>query len=196
MNLHELEYSASVCTQCSLCKGRVKPVFAKGNQKADIMLCGMVPAGEENKIGIPFVGRSGKLLDTILMDVGLTLDDVYITNIVKCYLAAGESLQQDWIDNCLPYLITQIDLIKPKVIITLGKDSSVNLLGFNDKSLGSIRGKVFDCVAEIKVVPTYHPSFLLRKGGTTSNYYQTVLEDFQTSKEIINGSYTEDDIPY
>lgn len=180
MDLHELQCAASVCKQCDLYKGRIKAVFAKGNEKAKIMICGMVPAGDENKAGIPFVGRSGKLLDTILTDVGLTLDDVYITNLVKCYLAAGLPLEQDWIDGCIPYLMIQIDIIRPNVIITLGKDSSINLLGMSSStSLGSIQGKLFNYVNEIKIIPTYHPSFLLRKGGTKSKYYQTVLDSFQ-----------------
>lgn len=184
MDLYELQTIASTCTLCGLCKGRIKPVFAKGNPKAEIMICGMVPAGEENKAGVPFVGRAGKLLDDILIDVGLTLKDVYITNLVKCYLAAGLSLQQNWIDNCLPYLVIQIGIIRPRVIITLGKDASVNLLGFDNKiSLGSIQGEFFDCANEIKVIPTYHPSYLLRKGGKNSTFYQTVIKDFQLAME-------------
>ena len=180
MDLYELQHTASSCKQCDLYKGRIKPVFAKGNKDAKIMICGMVPAGDENKAGIPFVGRAGKLLDTILSESGLTLDDVYITNLVKCYLAAGKPLKQDWIDGCISYLITQIGIILPSVIITLGKDSSIHLLGMgNTTSLGSIQGKLFDYADKIKIIPTYHPSFLLRKGGTKSEYYQTVLDDFQ-----------------
>lgn len=180
MDLYELQHIASSCKQCDLYKGRIEPVFAKGNKEAKIMICGMVPAGEENKVGIPFVGKSGKLLDTILIESGLTLDSVYITNIVKCYLAAGLPLKQDWVDGCIAYLITQIGIIRPSVIITLGKDSSIHLLGMeNSTSLGSIRGTLFDYTDEIKIIPTYHPSFLLRKGGTKSKYYQTVLDDFQ-----------------
>ncbi len=180
MYLYELQHIASNCKQCDLYKGRIKPVFAKGNNDAKIMICGMVPADDENKAGIPFVGRAGKLLDTILRDTGLTLNDVYITNLVKCYLAAGEPLQQDWIDNCMPYLINQIGIIRPRVIITLGKDSSTNLLGMeNSTSLGSIQGKLFNYSDDIFIIPTYHPSYLLRKGGTKSGDYQKVLDVFQ-----------------
>jgi len=191
MDLYELQHIASSCKQCDLYKGRIKPVFAKGNKDAKIMICGMVPANDENRSGIPFVGRAGKLLDTILIDAGLTLDDVYITNLVKCYLAAGELLQQDWIDNCIPYLINQIGIIRPRVIITLGKDSSINLLGMgNSTSLGSIRGKLFNYADDIFIIPTYHPSFLLRKGGTKSKHYQDVLNDFQLAiDQKIVGDY-------
>lgn len=193
MNLQELQHSASNCKQCDLYKGRIKPVFAKGNKEAKIMICGMVPAKEENIAGVPFVGRAGKLLDDILIDVEWTLDDVYITNLVKCYLAAGELLQKDWIDNCLPYLVAQIGIIKPKVIITLGKDSSIKLLGFNNRSMGSMRGKIFDCAGGIKVIPTYHPSYLLRQGGKKSNNYQYVLDDFRTA---VAYTIDESDIPF
>ena len=180
MNLDLLSQTAANCTQCELYKGRLNPVFAKGNPNAKVMICGMVPAKEENKAGLPFVGRAGKLLDTILHDVGWSLDDVYITNLVKCYLAAGLPLKQHWIDSCLSYLIIQIELIKPRVIITLGKDASVSLLGLDSKiAMGKIRKQeVFDYDKDIKLVPTYHPSYLLRGGGIEHRNYMDVIEDF------------------
>ena len=182
MDLKLLEEMASTCSLCELHKGRVNPVFSKGNPNSNIMICGMVPADEENKIGLPFVGRAGKLLDTIISTAGLSLNDVYITNLVKCYLSAGLLLQQDWIDACLPYIITQISIIRPKVIITLGKDSSYSLLGLSNKvSIGSIRGKVFDYSEHIKIIPTYHPSYLLRGGGEKHRDYKKTTEDFLLS---------------
>lgn len=113
MDLQTLQDTAALCKGCELYEGRLRPVFAKGNPVAEIMICGMVPADEENKIGLPFVGRAGKLLDRILMDAALTMDDVYITNLVKCYLSAGLPLKPDWIAACLSYLIVQIDIISP-----------------------------------------------------------------------------------
>ena len=185
MDLEILENVASLCQDCDLNKGRNKPVFAKGNTKAGIMICGMVPADEENKVGIPFVGRAGQLLDKILLASGLTLDDVYITNLVKCYLPAGQPLQQEWIDACFSYIMLQIDLIKPKVMLTLGKDSSISLLGLESKTpLSKVRGAVFDYSRNIKLIPTYHPSFLLRGGGEKHKNYVDVLKDFSTAKEI------------
>lgn len=185
MNLHELEVLASCCYGCSLHEGRSNPVFAKGNPLSKVMICGMVPADEENKIGVPFVGRAGKLLDRILLDVGVTLGDVYITNLVKCYLAAGLPLKQEWIDACLSYLIVQISLIQPKVILTLGKDASVTLLGLDNKvTLGKIRGQVFEYGNDIKVIPTYHPSFLLRGGGENHKNYKDVIRDFTLAISI------------
>ncbi len=186
MELQALQDAAALCKGCELHKGRINPVFAKGNSVAEIMICGMVPADEENKVGLPFVGRAGKLLDKILMDTMLTMDDVYITNLVKCYLAAGLPLKFDWIDSCLPYLIVQIDIISPKVILTLGKDASITLLGLDSKiSLGSIVGKVFE-YGDAKVIPTYHPSYLLRGGGDKHKSYPNVIRDFNLAKELLD----------
>lgn len=185
MNLELLQQRAAGCTACELHKGRNKPVFAKGNPSANVMICGMVPADEENKVGLPFVGRAGQLLDKILVDVGWTLEDVYITNLVKCYLAAGLPLNPSWVESCLPYLIVQIDLIRPKAILCVGKDASVALLGADPKTaLGKLRGKVFDGAFGTRIVPTYHPSYLLRGGGIGHKSYPTVLEDFELAKEI------------
>jgi uracil-DNA glycosylase family 4 len=186
MDILTLEAAAARCKLCTLHKGRNKPVFAKGNPQASVMICGMVPANEENKVGLPFVGRAGQLLDKILADVNWSLDDVYITNLVKCYLAAGQPLQQTWIDACLPYLLVQIHLIKPKIIITLGKDSSVTVLGMSDKTtMGSIRGKVFEYI-ETTIIPTYHPSYLLRGGGERHKSYSKVIEDFTLAKNLLD----------
>jgi len=187
MDLSTLQQAAANCTLCELCKGRNKPVFAKGNSSSKVIICGMVPADEENKLGLPFVGRSGRLLDEILSELGWTLNDVYITNLVKCYLAAGLLLQKNWIDACLPYLIVQIGLIKPKVIITLGKDASATLLAIDPKTTMSkiMQEKVYDYSSEIKVIPTYHPSYLLRGGGVGNVRYREVVKDFLLAKELL-----------
>ena len=184
MELNDVKEVAANCNLCELYKGRNKPVFSKGNEKSNIMVCGMVPAGEENSVGIPFVGRSGKLLDDILADAELSLNNVYITNLVKCFLAPGISLKKDWVDNCLPYIICQIHIIKPKVIITLGKDATIGLLGLkNSMSLKSIiNDSPYIIYNDIKVMPTYHPSYLLRAGGKNHIKYKDVVECFITSK--------------
>jgi DNA polymerase len=185
MNLKDLQKYAAACEACILHEGRNKPVFAKGNPEADIMIVGMVPADEENKLGIPFVGRAGQLLDQILLDSGLSLKSVYITNLVKCYLKAGLPLEQEWIDACLPYLITQVGLIRPKVILSLGKDATFTLLGLDNKlTLGKVRGELFNFNDIIRVVPTYHPSYLLRGGGPQHKSYSTVVGDFLKAREI------------
>lgn len=187
MNLHQLEKAAAVCTECDLHKGRIKPVFAKGNPNSKLMICGMVPAWDETRSGIPFVGKAGKLLDIILKQVGFTLNNAYITNICKCFLAPGRSLKQQWIDVCLPYLLVQIDIIKPKVIITLGADVSNTLVTRDDErkqAMGSMRGRVYK-FGETLIVPTYHPSYLIRGGGQQSPGYSNVINDFLLAKSIL-----------
>lgn len=187
MDLQQLEKAAAVCTECELHKGRIKPVFAKGNPNSKLMICGMVPAWDETRSGIPFVGKAGKLLDIILEQVGFTLNNVYITNICKCFLAPGKLLKQQWIDICLPYLLVQIDIIKPKVIITLGVDVSNTLVVRDDErkqAMGSMRGRIYK-FGETLVVPTYHPSYLIRGGGQQSPGYNNVINDFLLAKSIL-----------
>jgi DNA polymerase len=183
MNDLELsEFAAGQCEICSLHKNRLSPVFARGPE-TDIMICGMVPGPEENKAGVPFVGRAGQLLDIILEEVGL-LDQVYITNIVKCALRPGIPLQQEWIDHCLAYLIVQIFALRPKVIMTLGADATNGLLGNPlDTKIGNLRGHAHAYMGT-HIVPTYHPSYLLRGGGVKHKQYERVIEDFKLAKFI------------
>lgn len=180
--LHTAEKAASECTHCALHQNRIKPVFARG-VCIDFMICGMVPGPDENKAGFPFVGRSGQLLDVILEQTEL-VDKVYITNIVKCALKPGISLQQEWIDQCLAYLLVQIIELNPKVIITLGGDATNGLLGLPlDTKMKDLRGKVHEHL-NIHVVPTYHPSYLLRGGGKKHKQYESVIKDFELAKFI------------
>jgi len=187
LNLEELKTMASICKDCSLWEGRKNPVFAKGSPNAKLMICGMVPAHEENESGVPFVGRAGKLLDVILEKTGLVYDEVYITNLVKCFLAPGKPLEKAWIDACSPYLVLQILNINPKVIITLGADSTRVLTGADPKmALGKMRNVEWYAHGA-KIIPTYHPSYLLRKGGETSPDFSNVLSDFSLAKaELTN----------
>lgn len=182
MTLDCIKDIAATCTLCELHKNRIQPVFAKGDHSSRIMVCGMVPAHEENAVGIPFVGRAGKLLNKILSDSGI--DNPYITNIVKCCLSPGIKLSADWIDHCIPYLINQIGVIRPRVILTLGSDASNGLLGTNNLQMSQLRGKVFEYSANISVLPTYHPSYLLRGGAEKHRHYQTVVDDFIRGKSI------------
>lgn len=180
-----LRQQVAVCELCNLYKTRVNPVFDKGNPNAILMICGMVPAHDENMQGEPFVGRAGKLLDVILVAAGLTYEDVYITNLVKCFVAAGQSLEQSWVESCRPYLMEQIRLTKPHVIITLGADSSRSLCDLPNIPMNKMRGQILHHSKETMIVPTYHPSYLLRKGGVKSDAYKEVLEDFDLAKKCL-----------
>lgn len=187
MDLNVLRNTAAECRLCDLHKSRIKPVFDKGNPQSKLMICGMVPAHEENEAGIPFVGRAGKLLDEILKESNLNSEDVYITNLVKCCLSPGKPLEEDWIAHCLPYIIVQINILKPKTILALGADASINLLGLDPKpQMWTIKGKVFSYDKDIQLIPTYHPSYLLRGGGKKHSKYSSVVDDFLLAVESSN----------
>jgi DNA polymerase len=185
MNLNYIQGIAAECSLCSLYKNRKMPVFARGSGKSGIMIIGMVPGPEENEVGIPFVGPAGKLLEIILNSIDIPSNDVYITNTVKCALSPGIPLKEEWITSCIPFLISQIYLIRPNVIITLGADATNALLGLPlDTKIGDFRGKASKYMDQIYVVPTYHPSYLLRGGGQRHKHYSTVIKDFSFALEI------------
>lgn len=191
MNLVELQEEAANCRLCDLCNNRQTPVFAKGNPEAPIMICGMCPGPDENSTfneeGWPFVGRSGKLLDDILHDVNLSYKDVYITNVVKCFLTPGIRLEDKWIDHCFPYLVGQICEVKPKIILGLGADAGRALLN-KPKSVGlsSMRGYRYKFTEDISIIVSYHPSYFLRSGGRQHQHYGRILDDFVWIKEILS----------
>ncbi len=170
MNLKELKYDASNCKQCTISASRKCAVFSRGTPVNDIVVCGMAPAKEENEEGKPFIGRSGKILNRVLSE---TCIDPYITNLVKCFVPAKVKLEKEWICNCKGYLFKQIDIIKPKIVIALGKDVS-NTLCNNKVSLKSIRGKIIKA-DNFYVLPTYHPSYL---GRTKEANIDTMINDF------------------
>ena len=185
MDLKDLESIAASCTLCDLHKGRIKAVFSKGNPNASTFICGMVPAHEENKVGIPFVGKAGQLLDVIMAEAGFDMHNVYITNLVKCCLSPGLKLEQNWIDHCFPYLLSQIRMIRPSVIIALGADAANTILG-NEKrvALKHLR-KVQQYNDYTSIICTYHPSYLLRGGGQNHKDYSNVIKDFELARTIV-----------
>ena len=176
--LDELEDKINNCTNCALHKGRNKFVFGSGNPNADVMVVGEGPGAEEDKQGLPFVGRAGKLLTDILKAINFERDDVYIGNIVKCRPPENRTPLPDEMETCLPYLRKQIELIKPKLILCLGLTAVKGLLNKKD-SLTSMRGKVFE-FEEAKVMITYHPAALLRN----PNWKRPCWEDLQKFKEL------------
>jgi len=176
--LEQLERLISQCTSCKLHKGRNKFVFGSGNLNADVMVVGEGPGAEEDKQGLPFVGRAGKLLTDILKAIKFERDDVFIANIVKCRPPDNRTPLPDEMDTCLPYLKKQIEIIKPKVILCLGLTAAKGLLKKRD-SLTSMRGKVFE-FENIKVMVTYHPAALLRN----PNWKRPCWEDLQKFKKL------------
>ena len=186
MELQEVELLAKSCELCELCKGRIKPVFARGYEKSNILICGMCPGRDENLEGYPFVRAAGKLLDNILYDVFPNVKDineyVYITNLVKCFVKPGTKLKEEWMNSCLSYFLVQLFLIKPKVIIGLGKDVCNYLLNI-EESIGKMR-EYNSYYMNSKLICTYHPSYLVRGGGVNHKDYDKVVNDFKKALNI------------
>jgi len=149
------------CTDCKLRAGCTQTVFGVGDEQADWLFVGEGPGADEDAQGEPFVGQAGKLLDNMLMAINLRRgENVYIANIVKCRPPNNRTPEVDEIAACLPYLKRQIELIKPRLIVALGKTAATALLG-RDAPLGSLRGKLHDFNGTPLIV-TYHPAYLLR----------------------------------
>ena len=161
------------CQRCKLGKlGRKQIVFGTGDPYAELMFIGEGPGADEDAQGLPFVGRAGQLLNNMIAAMGLKREQVYIANIVKCRPPGNRTPERDECDTCSPFLMRQIGVIRPKVIVALGATAAKNLLGVND-SMNSMRGRFYDYSpkralmdtgepVECKLLVTYHPAFLLR----------------------------------
>jgi len=162
--LDDLAVEASTCTRCPLAGGRTQVVFGMGDPHADLLFVGEGPGAEEDRQGLPFVGRSGQLLDRLMLEeLGITRDRVYIANVVKCRPPDNRDPQPIEIESCRPYLERQIELIAPKVVVTLGKFAGQLLL---DSRVGitKLRGREYP-FGEAVLIPTLHPAYALRGGG-------------------------------
>ena len=149
------------CSRCKLHRlGRTQVVFGVGNPNADLMFVGEAPGADEDIQGEPFVGRAGQLLTDIIKAMGLGRDDVYIANVVKCRPPENRNPEQDELDACRPHIRRQIEIIQPKVIVTLGRVALQSLLE-KGYAVSAVRGQWLDYNG-IKVMPTYHPAYLLR----------------------------------
>ena len=177
-SLNELYDNIHDCQKCSLGATRNKFVFGVGNPNADLMLIGEAPGAEEDKQGIPFVGRAGKLLTDILKAINFEREEVYIANILKCRPPNNRDPLPSEREVCKPYLYKQIELIKPKIILCLGKVASNVLLNKND-SLTKLRGEVHD-LNGIKAMVTYHPAALLRN----PHWKKGTWEDVQKVRKL------------
>jgi uracil-DNA glycosylase len=162
------------CTRCVFHKqGRKQIVFGVGNTQADIMFVGEAPGADEDEQGEPFVGRAGQLLNNMIQAMGIKREDVYIANVCKCRPPNNRTPEKEESDTCSPFLMRQIAVVRPKVIVALGAIASKALLSVND-SMANLRGKLYDFEAKVqpgvpedigfstKLVVTYHPAYLLR----------------------------------
>jgi uracil-DNA glycosylase len=155
-----LQNEVTVCRQCDLCESRTQTVFGSGNPLADWMVIGEAPGQSEDQQGLPFVGVAGQLLTEMLRAIGLSREDVFITNILKCRPPNNRDPHKDEVEACHPYLARQIEAIKPKIILAVGRIAAQNLLN-SDKTIGQLRGQVHD-LNGIPLVVVYHPAYLLR----------------------------------
>jgi uracil-DNA glycosylase len=162
--LDELAVEASTCTRCPLAAGRTQVVFGMGDPRADLLFVGEGPGAEEDRQGLPFVGRSGQLLDRLMQEeLGITRERVYITNVVKCRPPDNRDPMPAEIEACRPYLEGQISLIEPKVVITLGKFAGQLLLE-SKVGITKLRGQEYP-FGDAVLIPTLHPAYALRGGG-------------------------------
>ena len=148
------------CTRCALHKGRNKIVFADGNPQARLMFVGEGPGADEDAQGLPFVGRAGQLLNNMITAMGLRREDVYIANVVKCRPPGNRTPEPEEANTCLPFLLRQIDVVKPEILVALGATAATYLLG-QRQPLAGLRGRVHS-VRGVRLIVTYHPAFLLR----------------------------------
>ena len=169
---------------CSRCKlhtlGRKQVVFGVGNPNADLMFVGEAPGADEDIQGEPFVGRAGQLLTKIIEAIELRREDVYIANVIKCRPPGNRNPEPDEVEQCEPFLFRQIDIIKPKVIVALGKFAAQCLLK-TEAPISSIRGREF-AYRDAVLIPTYHPAYLLRNPSAKRD----VWEDMKKVRALLS----------
>jgi uracil-DNA glycosylase len=175
---------------CSRCKlhtlGRKQIVFGVGNPNADLMFVGEAPGADEDIQGEPFVGKAGQLLTKIIEAIGLTREDVYIANVIKCRPPSNRNPEPDEVDQCEPFLFRQVDTIKPKVIVALGKFAAQCLLK-TDTPISRLRGREFN-YRDAVLIPTFHPAYLLRNPSSK----REVWEDMKRVRDILTGQVGRD----
>ena len=178
--LQQVAEVASTCTLCRLSEGRTQVVFGMGDPEAALMFIGEGPGEQEDRQGLPFVGRSGQLLDRLLLEeLGITRDRVYIANVVKCRPPANRDPKPDEIAACRPYLERQLDLIRPAVVVTLGRFAAQSLLDTTE-GITRLRGN-WKTYRGIPLMPTFHPAYLLRNPSAK----REVWEDMKKVRAIL-----------
>ena len=180
LTLAEVQKEIGDCKRCKLHRARKTIVFGEGNEKSRLMFIGEGPGYDEDVQGRPFVGRAGQLLTKIIQSINLPREEVYITNIVKCRPPQNRNPEPDEIQSCHPFLMNQIRVIQPEIICALGAFSAQTLLK-TDTKITALRGKFYD-LEGIKVMPTYHPAFLLRNPERK----REVWEDMKKIAEWLN----------
>ncbi len=178
----KIEEDIKVCKKCTLSETKTNTVPGEGGFRKKVMFVGEAPGKWEDLKGRPFVGAAGKYLDELLQSIGLSREDVYITNIVKCRPPGNRDPTDEEIAACSPYLDRQIAVMKPKIIVPLGRFSSgyiLNKFGFKMKSISSVQGKVFR--GDVIIIPMYHPAAALYHG----KWKPELERAFEVLKEVL-----------
>jgi uracil-DNA glycosylase family 4 len=181
--LVEVYREASVCTKCPLSEGRTSVVFGNGNADADLMFVGEAPGAEEDRQGVPFVGRAGKLLDELLSGIGMRREGVFVANVLKCRPPGNRDPQPEEIETCRPYLERQVELIEPRVIATLG-NFATKLLSGNPTGITKVRGtpQIRELGGRtVFLLPLFHPAAALR----TPALAETLRQDMETIPDLL-----------
>jgi DNA polymerase len=177
----DLEREALACTKCPLAETRTQVVFGVGDPHSDLLFVGEGPGEQEDLTGEPFVGRAGRLLTSLIEDIGLTRAQVYIANVVKCRPPGNRDPLPLEIESCRPYLEAQLGFIEPKVVVTLGNFATKLLLDTKD-GITKLRGREFPFRDGAVLIPVFHPSAVLRNGGAA---LAQARADFVTVKRAL-----------
>lgn len=173
------------CTRCQLHGlGRKQIVFGVGNPNAELMFVGEAPGADEDIQGVPFVGQAGQLLTKIIEAIGLKRDDVYIANVIKCRPPGNRNPEPIEVATCEPFLFGQIDIIQPKVIVALGTFAAQALLK-TTIPISKLRGQIYDLRGTVKLIPTFHPAYLLRNRNNT-DLKRDVWEDMKKARALLS----------
>ncbi len=187
MDWPALKDAVRACTACALAPTRTQTVFGVGDEAADWLFVGEGPGADEDRLGEPFVGQAGKLLDNMLAAIDLARGtNVYIANVVKCRPPGNRNPEASEATACRPFLERQVELIRPRLIVALGKVAATNLLG-RDAPIGSLRGKVHD-YRGFPLIVTYHPSYLLRTPTDKSRSWEDLCFARDTMARLSNGA--------
>ena len=180
MSLSALHDSLRNCQECRLASGRTQVVFGTGNPNASIMFVGEAPGFHEDKQGIPFVGAAGKLLTELLESAGLSRSQIYIANVIKCRPPNNRNPEPDEVDACQPFLLQQIQLIKPHLVCSLGNFATQTLLG-RKVGITKVHGRQVQ-LTDFLLFPLYHPAAALHQ----SNLLSALRDDFQKLKQLLD----------
>ncbi len=187
--LEELKNEVYSCRKCPLYQKKTNYVFGSGNPYSKVMFVGEAPGADEDKEGLPFVGRAGKLLTQLLNDVGLDREkDVYIANVLKCRPPGNRDPLPSEIKACSPYLVKQIKIIQPKILVALGRFAAYFLSGRDKVPLSRLRGKIMNSVFGPKLLVTYHPAAILRNPGRMHE----IKSDFLLLKKFLEENKDEE----